>query len=398
MGSAARIIALSAGVVLFGCMYAATLFPQLTEAVMSEADAMCVPLKIECSCGLFKDSKGKCTKPGNKFMCPCFDTTSGATAASGKCMAPFKCLADQAGGMPPMLPMIPMMMPMMMMPQDPCMQPQQNNNATTSTSTPQTDPCGSGGYDSGFGGSIFDTSGYFNDTSGDISGSLFDDVGQPRGGVSNLPGSTSTGETAKAPTVPTTTSKLVGTIKIGEAGATIVANLRDGLTEVAGFFGASSLTVGVSKSIAGRLCATRPWATSWFFSKLMPDQFFDMLCSRAGYQVGVALPQGAGGGAVVAPKKTVPPPAQKQPLPNLGSVEIDIWAEPPVVRLGTRAYIFWTSKGVLECTVSGPNFTQNSLSGGASTVPLSGATIYTLECTAPGGAKTTDSVTVNLAI
>jgi hypothetical protein len=77
---------------------------------------------------------------------------------------------------------------------------------------------------------------------------------------------------------------------------------------------------------------------------------------------------------------------------------LNVWAEPASVRLGTRTYIFWTSRGATTCAVIGPNFTQTSLSGGASTVPLSGATTFTMECTAPDGTKATDTVTVNLAI
>lgn len=396
MGNVFRIAILGAGLLLLSGLYATTTLPQTIGAAQMDADAMCLPVVIPV-CGCMKILvKGKCVGGMNKFMCPCSDSTSGFTT-SGKCLATFKCKGESVGGMMPMLPMIPMMMPKMdmMMPQDPCMQPGAGSNATTSTSTQQTNPCYGGGFDQG--GSIFDTSSYFNDTSSDIDSSLFDDLNQPKGGVSNFLASSTPAQTQQTQTIvtPTTTGKLTGAIKIGEAGATVIANLRDGVAEVAGFFGGTTLGGNAGQSVAGRLCATRPWSGS-IISKIIPASFFDTLCSKAGYQVGVTNP--APITQVAVPKKrpvqAMPP---KQPV-DLGPVEIDIWAEPSSVRLGTRTYIFWRSQGVLDCTVKGPNFTQNALAGGASTVPLSGATTYSLECALPDGTTVSDSVTVGLAI
>lgn len=398
MGNVFRIAALGAGLLILGALYLLTAFPQMTGAAQMDADAMCLPVVIPV-CGCMKIMvEGKCVGGMNKFMCPCSDSTSGFTT-SGKCLATFKCKGESVGGMMPMLPMIPMPMPKMsmMMPQDPCMQGGTGTGGNAASTS--TNPCSGGfGGDFGQGGSIFDTSSYFNDTSSST-GSLFDDLNQPTGStvstfLNNATATQATGATQQNVVVPTTTSKLTGSIRVGEAGATVVANLRDGVAEVAGFFGGSTFGGNASQSVAGRLCATRPWAG--VISKIIPPTFFDTLCSKAGYQVGVTNP--APITQVAVPKKTpvqaMPP---KQPV-DLGPVEIDIWAEPSSVRLGTRTYIFWRSKGVLDCSVKGPNFTQNALAGGASTVPLSGATTYTLECALPDGTTVSDSVTVGLAI
>src|SRR5262245_14388066 len=118
-------------------LVAIAVLPTTVKAAFSSADLMCVSCQMD---------------PKKPLYCPtvpCFDITSGQQAAAGMCGAPGKCLAQSAGGMPPMLPMLPMpmMMPSMDMPQDPCMQPGagvrgDGTNATTSTSTPgQTNPC-----------------------------------------------------------------------------------------------------------------------------------------------------------------------------------------------------------------------------------------------------------------
>jgi len=189
---------------------------------------------------------------------------------------------------------------------------------------------------------------------------------------------------------------LAGNIKLGNAGATIYANLKEGITEIAGFFGATTLNAGQSASLAGRMCANRPWAGG-LLSKVIPTSFFDGLCRFGGYQVGLVTPStGTPTAQVVSTPKKQAPPAQNRV--NAIEPKVDVWAEPGTVRLGTRTYIFWTSEGVDSCKVEGPNFSHNTLSGGASTVPITDATIYSIECNTPDGSKVTDSVTVNLKI
>jgi hypothetical protein len=79
---------------------------------------------------------------------------------------------------------------------------------------------------------------------------------------------------------------------------------------------------------------------------------------------------------------------------------VDIWAVPAAVPLGARTTIFWNTQGVTNCTETSPDgsFNQNSLSGGAATVPITGATTFSISCDAPDGSHVTGYVVVNLAI
>lgn len=253
-------------------------------------------------------------------------------------------------------------------------------------------------------------------TSG-ISGSLLDALNggtgsaSPTGSDTGASGSpTSSTNSANTPAtapvgttqvVPTTTTSLSGDIKLGSGGATVIANFKQGVTDVAGFFGGSTFGGGSGQSAASRICASRPWAGSGLIASFVPNAFFDGMCSKAGYQVGIVPPQVQKQAAVTqtAPRP-VAPAASTTSVVRVNTIppEVDIWAEPTSVRLGTRAYIFWNARGVDSCATQGPSFTQNSISGGASTVPISGATTFAIECVAPDGTKVTDSVTVNLAL
>ncbi|MBI2025510.1 hypothetical protein HYT04_01845 [Candidatus Kaiserbacteria bacterium] len=73
---------------------------------------------------------------------------------------------------------------------------------------------------------------------------------------------------------------------------------------------------------------------------------------------------------------------------------------PDKVPLGTRTSVFWNTKGVEQCSITSPDgsFNENSLSGGAATVPLSGPTTFTISCLTAAGTPVTDYVTVQLAI
>ncbi len=388
------------------CVFAVMFFiaPQSVRAAFNMADLMCNPVKMECGCMQVMGPKG-CKGGPNMYKCPCFDVTSGFKT-SGTCEAPMKCKGTDVGGMPPMLPMIPMMMPMMMMPSDPCMagggmDPTVNRVGTTSTSTPA-NPCPSyGGFDqSQYGSSIFDTS-YFDASSDAATDSLYKSLNSDEGGVKTVNNASSTtaptAPPAPAPLTPTTSSSLSGIVRIGNAGGTIVANLRQGLTEVAGFFGGNAIGNVAAQSAVSRICAARPWSGNGFIANLMPDGFFDSLCTRGGYQLGVVTPQNTAAPIRVLPPRTTGTTTRPRGT-NTIPPEADIWAEPESVRLGTRTYIFWNSRGVVDCKATGPNFFQNALSGGASTVPISGATTFKVECTAPDGTKVSDSVTVNLAL
>jgi len=212
---------------------------------------------------------------------------------------------------------------------------------------------------------------------------------------------TNTNTATNTSTVKPAAQGLSGDVRIGSAGATVIANLRQGLSEVAGFFGGSTGGASQALSAAGKLCSSRPWSGS-FVTSVIPTSFFDGLCEWRGYQVGALAPQGTSK-IPTTPASSGTSASQQQGTslqPQASNVppEVDIWAEPASVRLGTRTYIFWNTRGVAACKESGPSFSQNSLSGGASTVPISGPTTFTIECLSTASSTVKDSVTVQIAI
>lgn len=195
-----------------------------------------------------------------------------------------------------------------------------------------------------------------------------------------------------------------GDIRIFEQGATIIAGMRDpgSNTQIAGFYGGNSSGTFKSTGVVGQLCASRPWATN-VFSKIITPTFFDSLCTWRGYQVGTPLPAqqtpSRNTGSQTTPVKTATTTKATTTVPTVPA-KADVWAVPASVPLGARTSIFWNTQGVVSCTVSSPDgsFNQSSLSGGAATVPLSGATTFTISCLDVAGNPVTDYVTVNLAI
>ncbi len=268
-------------------------------------------------------------------------------------------------------------------------------------STPSTDPCAiyspSAVLDAGGG-----SSGIANDLLGalgspapsNVSGGLLDTIKNVTGTDSNTQTNT--------PTPTAGNQGLSGDLRVGNAGATIFANLREGLSEVAGFFGGSTGGASQALSAAGRLCSARPWQGG-VVSNVISPTFFDGICKLSGYQVGAIAPTQSGrtggtgqpnspGMGAAAPRPIMPGAVSDVPP------EADIWAEPSSVRLGTRTYVFWRAQGVVSCAATGPNFSQNSLSGGASTVPISGPTTFSIECLTGASTTISDSVTVQIAI
>lgn len=190
-----------------------------------------------------------------------------------------------------------------------------------------------------------------------------------------------------------------GDIQVTGSGATVFGGSRDVTagTEVAGFYGAD--TFGSSpQGVVARLCQSRPWANS-IVSYVVPPTFFDGLCAWRGYSV---TPPSV---PVVQPRAVVvPQPSQTPQVPTpTGPViepKVDIWASPARVPLGGRTSIFWNTQGVDSCTItsSAGNFTENTLSGGAATVPITGLTVFTMSCLTPAGATVTDTAEVDLTI
>lgn len=202
--------------------------------------------------------------------------------------------------------------------------------------------------------------------------------------------------------VPVPTNGLHGDILSFGGGATIYASSRSGNTEISGFYG--STAGGTSQSAAGRMCQSRPWANN-FLSYVIPPTFFDNLCSWGGYQVGVVQTTGYGGGGGASTGSrsnnvSVPPPKSTTVYGTPTPAQAKIWARPASVSLGGRTTIFWTSQNVTSCTESSSdgNFSGQSTSGGASTVALSGATTFSIQCNTIDGKTISDSTTVQIGI
>lgn len=212
--------------------------------------------------------------------------------------------------------------------------------------------------------------------------------------------------TTATTTLPSGSTALVpppgisGDIQVLNGGATIVAGTRDANQETAGFYGAGSLGEQ-PKTLVGRWCESRPWATN-FLSAIVPSSFFDSLCSWRGYQVGTPSSQQSPS----LQQKTVSTNTAATTTQNSTSTapaippKVDIWAVPASVPLGARTTIFWNTQGVSNCVETSPdgNFNHATLSGGAATVPITGATTFTISCDAPDGSHVTGYVTVNLSI
>lgn len=200
-----------------------------------------------------------------------------------------------------------------------------------------------------------------------------------------------------------------GDIQYSASDVTVLVNNIDTKngTQVAGFYGTGA--GGQPTGVISNMCQGRPWASN-FLSSIIPSAFFDSLCELRGYKVGSA---GSSAGVVnaKAPTASARKPAVPAPAPKATTTpakatstepyvdpKVDIWAVPASVPLGARTTVFWNAKGVTSCTATSPDgsFSQNTLSGGAATVPLSGPTTYTISCLTPAGTHVTNYVTVTL--
>lgn len=191
-----------------------------------------------------------------------------------------------------------------------------------------------------------------------------------------------------------------GNIEVTSKGGTIYANSENLQTNtaVAGFYGGDTFGNQQPKSLVARMCISRPWTGS-IISKIIPDTFFDGLCKWAGYQVGVIT--GSQGPVVqYVVRKDTSAGTSTATTTQTVPAKVQIWAVPASVPLGARTSIFWTTQGVTSCMITSPDgsFNEHSLSGGASTVPLTGATTYTISCLTPDNKPVTGYTTVNLSI
>ncbi|MEK7069032.1 MAG: hypothetical protein AAB947_01460 [Patescibacteria group bacterium] len=199
------------------------------------------------------------------------------------------------------------------------------------------------------------------------------------------------------------TSGTRGNIEITDTGATVVAGARDTTTntEVAGFYGADSVDTQ-PQGVVTRLCRNRPWSES-VVAYVIPPSFFDSLCAWRGYQVGAPNPPSEpilNKQVRVGTKSSKPLPATTEASRPSVPAQVDIWSVPETVSLGTRTSIFWNTKGVESCLIKSPDgsFNENTLSGGAATVPLTGPTTFTISCLTIDNKPVTSYVTVQIAI
>lgn len=411
-------------------------------AVTTAANPQCVPWDKGCPCG---GGVGKgCKGAGNKANCPvgiCKDTVGGGKV-DGICVAKGKCegkrftnqkgQGEDVGDLKGFMDIVKGVMDLLKKekkPKDQQQQPQQPGGTGQQGCTryvqvtvPSADPCAY--Y-------VPPTSTTLLGTSSDISRGATDALTEALSGggalnvsesllgtFSNLPSesesqaqqgesaSTSTGAASITETVSQGQVNLQsgtrGDIVITDGGATIYAQARDAQanTEVAGFYGSTNLGSQPQGIISG-LCKSRPWGSA-IVSFVIPPTFFDSLCSWRGYQVGKPAPSSAPVVQKPVAKSAPVPAATTSASAGAAAIQpqVDIWAVPEKVPLGTRTSIFWNTKGVQACSITSPDgsFSEDSLSGGAATVPLSGPTTFTISCLTPTGSPATDYVTVQLTI
>ena len=397
----------SALAVVFGLYY--FLSPKSAGGAGNMADMQCATTKIMCPpCSrMYLDSKGKCTIPGNTFMCPCFDTTSGFTT-NGVCTGPTKCSAksgDGQNGMP-MIPMLPMPMPMdmPMMPMD-CgsgfggTSGIQTDHSTTSTSTKA---CPNAYTPPSY--NDFNNSGNFTNPTIDFTPSS--------SSISDLIDTTNTGSPTKFAVASSTgnnttfvggqvfglTGGISGDLKIIGTAVTAFVSNRDAQNnaQVSGFYGQTAPTQAAAVQVVTTMCRTRPWAAN-FLSFIVPATFFDSICTLRGFPVGQATSKGktktSSPSSSTSKTKTVasPPPPYVKP-------KVDVWAVPESVRSGFRTSIFWQASGVKSCSIVSADglFAENSLSGHSASAPLTGATTFTMTCQTATSSPVIDRVTVNV--
>jgi len=205
-------------------------------------------------------------------------------------------------------------------------------------------------------------------------------------------------------------------------------------------------------TVVGRLCAARPWESS-FVSRIFLSQFFDGLCVQRGFTLtqstetaattttpaeagtpqlicpaqvrageaariewscGNVLSAGVGfetngwprGNTTIVAKEDVTLELQCS-RGGAASCNLDVLtptvqlvAHPARVPLGARTRLFWTSE-YLEgglCTVTGPGFEERTTVGSATTGAIFDTTTFTVTCVTGGGVEVSDKTTVDVGI
>lgn len=237
----------------------------------------------------------------------------------------------------------------------------------------------------------------------------------------------------------------------GKEGVTVRGSGYDAATKtgIAGFFGKlfSQRPISKGDTFLGRLCAARPWQSS-FITRLFSPDFFDSLCKRRGYAIGGAAEQKTDAKTGATARATLACPAN---APVGGDVKV-VWdcfgstsagvgfdtkgrasgsitlkgsvtttyalqcangkhasctttvatpraqivVHPPRVPLNTRATVYWASEAVSECTVTGPGMKERGLKGAATTIPILDSAVFAIVCKTDSGIEVKATATVDV--
>lgn len=415
----------------------------VTGAALSPANAMCNPVIPACPCGTVP-SKAGCVPGPNMFQCPCYDVTLSFMTV-GFCAAPVYCQAIKVPGLLGIGMQVGQGVVSSILRNALGGGSQQRQGGGTGTRTvipptptgcrqyyrtsvPSSDPC-----------AVYVPATSTSSVDRDYVQRLLDALRQPqRSGTQTVTPPARTTQQTQTPAVqqrapdisdslfnwaqflpqqPKTPQQPKNTFiqelgsrsefRITPTSATLEAGFRDDTAnvETSAFFGTGS--GAGTPSPAQRLCLVRPWQHP-IVSTYLHASLFDSLCTNRGFAAGVSATPDAP--VVPAPaRRSSTPPASKTTVKPTSTpaytgpyVEpsIDIWAVPSRVSIGSRTSIYWYSKGVVSCTVTSPDgsFKQGGLSNlyGASTVPLSDTTVFSLSCLTPDNRPITDYVTVNV--
>ncbi|OGG74137.1 hypothetical protein A3A40_03160 [Candidatus Kaiserbacteria bacterium RIFCSPLOWO2_01_FULL_54_20] len=421
-------------------------------AKLTTGNESCIPVYEECGCSQRKNSKGQCVPGINRWKCQCDETPPGGKVTA-ICVHQLDCkgTGTEKGGLGDAKGFLDIIKGVMdlLKPKEQPQSPQQQQQPQTGTqgctkyyqvTTPSTDPCAY--YVPPTSTSLLNTptgtqqnnltSELLNALSGGTGNGLDNVFGEEGSGGSGSGGNVSdllngitgdnedestTTSTRDSTTATATTSDgrvdytgtkgkgvnvqsgTRGDIEVTGTGATVVAGARDSEanTEVAGFYGGDAMG-GQPQGVVANMCRNRPWADS-IVTYVIPPSFFDSLCVWRGYQVGVPKAPSPPVLNQQVKQGTTSPATPKVQLPS-EPAEVEIWAVPERVPLGTRTSVFWNTRGVESCTVTSPDgsFNESTLSGGASTVPLTGPTTFTISCLTQDNKPVTDYVIVNLTI
>ena len=226
-----------------------------------------------------------------------------------------------------------------------------------------------------------------------------------------------TNSAGNVPVLPRTATITVqsgtwGDIEANASGVTITAGAhdKDGRTGVGGFYGYDTVSGVQPLDLARQMCAARPWTRS-SATTIIPPSFYDSICTARGYKTSTALPAtsagtGAGTSKSSAPASTAKPPTKTattspaKPVAPAVPPKVYITAVPSSVKLGSRTSIFWNAVGVKSCLITSPDgsFGGNTLYGAASTVALTGETVFSIVCIKPDDSQISNFVKVKLAI